>query len=140
MKKSEELLQRCFDGDLNDSEMKELFFEMSNNDELRIQFRSLQTLRRGLQSLRSPNVPQSLDKRINRMNAVPPFANLPGTFGLRQIIAKKFTLSIPAFAAAVLLLLAGSYFAVSKVAAAKTETEFVYIMQLPTVEVYGIIN
>lgn len=140
MKKNEELLQRCFDGDLNDDEMKYLFSAMSNDEMLREQFRSLQTLRTVIQSLQSQNVPTTLDDRIKRMSLTPhgtmPFSESV----LRRIVGKKFILSIPAIAATVLILLAGSYFVTTKMLVPKAETEFVYIMQLPQVEVLAIIN
>lgn len=140
MKKHEELLQRCFDGDLNDDEMRNLFSAMSNDEMLREQFRSLQMLRNGLQSLQSQIVPAALDERIKRMSFATQRTMLSGESILRRIMERKFVLSIPAFAATVLLLLAGSYFAATKIQTQQGVTEFVYIMELPQVEVHAVVN
>ncbi|MDP1677419.1 MAG: hypothetical protein Q8L88_11195 [Bacteroidota bacterium] len=140
MKKNEELLQRCFDGDLNDDEMKNLFSEMSTDETLRMQFRSFQTLRQGLRSTPVHDVPVKLDERIKRLSLTSHVKMLSDKSRLQNFLSKKFSFSMPAFAATVLLLLVGSYFAATIVLAPKAETELVYIMQLPQIEVRAILN
>ncbi len=140
MKTIDELLQRCFDGDLNDDEMKQLFVEMSIDGSLRKQFQSLQTLRNGLRSIPLPGTTGMLDDRIKRLHLNTSVRIQSGRSFFQRIMNKKFSFSIPAFAAAVLLLIVGGYFTVTKIAAPKTETEFIYIMQLPQIEVYAIAN
>jgi len=131
MKQNEELLQRCFDGDLNDDEMKQLFFAMSNDKILRKQFRSFQTLRLGLQSIPLQNVPVKLDERIKSLHSVSRDEILPSKSALRRVITKRFTLSVPAFAATILLLLAGSYFAATNIFVRQPKMEYVYVVEMP---------
>jgi len=131
MKKIEELLQRCFDGDLNDVEMKQLFFEMSTDGSLRKQFRSLQALRKGIQSIPLQPVPASLDKRIKSLYPMSDNRMSPNKSAFRRIVTKKFTLSMPAFAATVLMLLAGSYFAATNIFVPKQKLEYVYVVEMP---------
>ena len=135
MKQNEELLQRCFDGDLNDDEMKQLFFAMSNDKILRKQFRSFQTLRLGLQSIPLQNVPVKLDERIKSLHSVSRDGILPSKSALRRVFTKRFTLSVPAFAATVLLLLAGSYFAATNIFVQQPKKEYVYVLQIPEIEI-----
>ena len=133
MKKDEELLQRFVDNDLNDEEMKNLFLELSTNEVLRKQFRTLQTLRDELHSIPTPNVPATLDEKIKQLTSVPKIKMLSNKSALRRVVTKKFTLSMPAFAATILLLLVGSYFAATNIFVSKTETEYVYVVEMQPV-------
>ena len=133
MKKDEELLQRFVDNDLNDEEMKNLFLELSKDDSLRIQFRLMQTLRDELRSFSSVNVPVTLDVKINSLRSPSQLRLLPNTSALRSVVDKKFTVSVPAFAATILLLLVGSYFAATNIFVSKTETEYVYVVEMQPV-------
>lgn len=133
MKKDEELLQGFVDNDLNDEEMKNLFLAMSKDDSLRIQFRLMQTLRDELRSFSSVNVPVTLDVKINSLRSPSQLRLLPNTSALRSVVDKKFTVSVPAFAATILLLLVGSYFAATNIFVSKTETEYVYVVEMQPV-------
>ena len=132
MKKNEELLQRCFDSDLNDDEMESLFSEMSKDKTLRVQFRSLQKLQTELRSIPSPNVPATLDERITSTFVAPRTGMFPSRSAFQRIYRKKFTLSIPAFAATILLLLAGSYVAAKTIFIPKQKLEYIYVVEMPT--------
>ena len=140
MTKNDELLQRCLDGELNDEEMKQLFFEMSNDEALRKQFRSFQSLRRGLQTIPIPSVPIKLDEKIKRLSLTPQIKRSLNKSVMEKVLSKKLSFSMPAFVGTALLLLLGSYFAATKIIPSRAETEFVYIMQLPQVEVHAVIN
>ncbi len=131
MKKDEELLQGFVDNDLNDEEMKNLFLELSTNEVLRKQFRTLQTLRDELHSIPTPNVPATLDVKIKSLSLSSHLRLLPNKSVLRRIVDKKFTLSIPVFAATVLLLLVGSYVAATTIFVQKQKTEYVYVVEMP---------
>lgn len=131
MNKSDELLQRCFDNDLNDEEMQILFAELSGTREMRKQFRFLQELKMELRSNTTIQVPSSLDERIRSLILTRHRSNLPDASPLRRIISRKFTISVPAFVATVLFLFVGAYFAAANVIKQKTETEYVYIVEMP---------
>ncbi len=133
MKKNEELLNRFIDNDLNDEEMKVLFLELSTNEVLRTQFRTLQTLRDGLLSIPSPDVPLTLDLKIKSLSSSSQLRLLPNRSVLRRVVDKKFTLSIPTFAATVLLLLMGSYIAATTIFVQKQKTEYVYVVEMQPV-------
>ena len=137
MKKDEELLQRFVDNDLNDEEMKNLFLELSTNEVLRKQFRTLQTLRDELRSFSSVNVPVTIDEKIKQLTSVPKIKMLSNKSALRRVVTKKFTLSMPAFAATILLLLVGSYFAATNIFVSKTETEYVYVVEMQPVIIHS---
>ena len=132
MTQNEELLQRCFDADLNDDEMKNLFLVLGKDGGLRNTFRSLQTLRRDLLSIPAPNISPALDERIKALNRSSMLRLLPDRPSLKKFAAKKITMSVPALAAALLLMVIGSYFAVSTVEVGpKPETEYVYVVEMP---------
>lgn len=133
MKKNEELLQRFIDNDLSDEEMKILFLELSTNDSLRKQFRTMQTFRSELLSIPSPNVPAALDLKIKSLSSTSQLRLLPNRSVLRRIVGKKLTISIPVFTAAVLLLLAGSYIAATNTFVQKQKTEYVYVVEMQPV-------
>ena len=132
MTQNEELLQRCFDGDVNDEEMKNLFVVLCKDGGLRNTFRSLQALRRDLHSIPAPNISPALDERIKALNRSSMLRLLPDRPSLKKFAAKKITMSVPALAAALLLMVIGSYFAATTVEVApKPETEYVYVVEMP---------
>lgn len=132
MTQNEELLQRCFDADLNDEEMKNLFLVLGKDGGLRNTFRSLQTLRRELHSIPAPNVPPELDERIKALSRYSMLHLLPDRPSLKNFAAKKITMSVPALAAALLLMVIGSYFAATTgEGVPKPETEYVYVVEMP---------
>jgi len=135
MKKNEELLQRFVDNDLNDEEMKNLFLELSTNNALRKQFRTMQTFRSELLSIPSSNVPVTLDLKIKSLSSNSQLKLLPNKSALRHVMGKKFTFSIPAFAATVLLLLVGSYFAATNFFVQKPLTEYVYVIEIEPITI-----
>ncbi|MEI7907868.1 MAG: hypothetical protein WCI84_10985 [Bacteroidota bacterium] len=132
MTQNEELLQRCFDGDVNDEEMKNLFVVLCKDGGLRNTFRSLQMLRRDLHSIPVPNVSPALDERIKTLNKYSLLRLLPDRPSLKKFTAKKITMSVPAIAAALLLMVIGSYFAATTIEVTpKPETEYVYVVEMP---------
>ncbi len=135
MKKNEELLHRFIDNDLNDEELKNLFNELSTNEVLRTQFRDLQKLRNELLSIPTPNVPLTLDLKIKSLSSSSQLRLLPNRSVLRRVVDKKFTLSIPAFAATILFLLVGSYVAATNVFVRKAVTEYVYVIEIEPITI-----
>ena len=67
MSTNEELVQRCFDMDLSDDEMKKLFFDLSKDGELRKTFRSMQSLQHDLHNISQPIVPSQLDRKVESL-------------------------------------------------------------------------
>jgi hypothetical protein len=135
MKKNEELLQRFLDNDLNDNEMKKLFIELSTNDVLRKQFRTMQTFRIELQSIPSQNVPVALDMKIKSLSSSSELRLLPNKSLLRRVVEREFKFSIPAFAATILLLLVGSYVAATNVFVRKAVTEYIYVIEIEPITI-----
>ena len=131
MNKTEELLQRCFDSDLNDAEMKELFRELGKDAELRKSFRSLQSLRNDLRSITSPQISSLLDERIGKISVSSSAAYDAHRSPMRRMVMKKMSVSIPAMAAVLLILLMGSYFAAVNFFVPQQKTEYVYVVEMP---------
>jgi len=131
MNSNEELLHRCFDADLNDNEMKKLFLDLSKNADLRNTFRKFQSLQHDLHMLSQPAVPASLDARMSTLRPALRFRQMQDRPLLRRIVSKKISLSLPALAAAFLLMIMGGYFAVTNVAIPKPKVEYVYVVEMP---------
>ncbi|MFA5832542.1 MAG: hypothetical protein WDA22_03590 [Bacteroidota bacterium] len=131
MNVKEELLFRCFDEDLNDDEMKKLFVDLSKDDDLRNSFRNMLRLQHDLQMISKPTVPHALDMQMKTLSSSSRLSNMPDRPLLRRIVSKKISLSIPAFAAAMLLMLLGSYILATNVAVQKPKMEYVYVVEMP---------
>ncbi|MCK9408606.1 MAG: hypothetical protein WCX28_13990 [Bacteriovoracaceae bacterium] len=130
MNSSEELLQRCFDNDLGDNEMKALFTELSTSVQLRYEFRSFQSMRTGLNAADNPSIPLSLDTRMESLFSSTLF-RVSSLVLLNAVVSKRFTVSIAAIAATLVLVLFGSYIAAINTIPSSTTTEYVYVSELP---------
>lgn len=130
MKMTEELLQRCFDLDLNDEEMKKLFSELSKDKELRKTFRLMQSLQNDLRSILQPIVSSQLDKKVDAMIFSSSFHSTSGTQNLLHLRTKRWSVSLPAIAATFLLMLTASYLAATTIFAPEPETEYVYVVEM----------
>lgn len=133
MKKNEELLHRCLDGDLNDVEMQHLFLAMSNDAELRSLYRELQSLQSGLQSIPKPVVPESLDKRMQSFSPPVQRTLVADRPSMRRFIGKRISLPLPAMIAMVLFAVIGSYVAAKSSLIAVPEKEFIYVVEMQPV-------
>ncbi|MFA6468139.1 MAG: hypothetical protein WCW35_04515 [Bacteroidota bacterium] len=131
MNEKEELLQRCFDNDLDDGELRMLFVELGKNAVLRRSFRAMQLLREDLHSISSPEVPRTLDERIERIGRRSVLRLLPNAAPFKRFAIKKISVSAPAIAASFLLVLFGSYYAATRIFVPVPKMEYVYVVEMP---------
>ncbi len=131
MKENEELLQRCFDGDLSDREMKKLFGDLSIQEKLREQFRAFQRLRNDLQTVPVHPVPVSLDLRIQSVIPQKQMRLLQHSSVVKRFVEKRFSVSIPAIAATLLVTFAVCYAAAIMMFTTTPAKEYVYVVELP---------
>ncbi|MFA6457068.1 MAG: hypothetical protein WCW40_09625 [Bacteroidota bacterium] len=131
MKEYEELLQRCFDNDLDDKELKTLFAEMSKNASLRASFCALQSMRQDLHAIPVPEFPRALDERVRSINRGLILRMFPNAVPVHRFVEKKISFSVPAIAASILLLLFGSYYAATRFFVPQPRMEYVYVVEMP---------
>ena len=144
MNANDEMLHRLMDNELPDEGMRELFGELQHNRMLREQFRSLLNLTHVLHAGASEPVPASLDTKVEALFRThrPQFA--VDASPIRKMFARKIRIPLPAFAAAVLLILLGSYVALTTLPAVTRQTEYVYVVEMPPYvvqsTVYEVVN
>ncbi len=133
MKHDQENVHRCLDNDLSDAEMKELFLTLGRSPARRKEFRALLQLRHELRS-EPISVPSSLDERIQPVLRPPAATILPFP---ASIVRRRISFSLPAAAAALLLMLAMGYAAATSFAVPEQRNKYVYIVELPAYVVSG---
>ena len=130
MSTNEELVQRCFDMDLSDDEMKKLFFDLSKDGELRKTFRSMQSLQHDLHNISQPIVPSQLDRKVESLIFSTPAHSSSYNLKLHHLRTKRWSVSLPAIAASILLMLAASYVTATTIFTPAPETEYVYVVEM----------
>ncbi len=144
MTANNEMLHRLIDNELPDDGMREVFGELKENRMLREQFRSLLILTHMLHASASEPVPASLDTKVEALFRThrPQFAI--DASPVRNFFARKIRIPMPAFAAAMLLILLGSYIALTNVPSVTQHTEYVYVLEMPPYvvqsTVYDVVN
>lgn len=140
----EEMLQRCFDNDLTDDELKTFFASLAKDRRLRDDYKAMHVLRNDLRTAPTIPVPVALDERVNAVIASHRRKFIPDAIPVRRFFSRRLTFSVPAFAAMIVLLLAGSYFAATTVVRPVQQTEYVYVVEMPAYvvqsTVYSTIN
>lgn len=140
----EEMLQRCFDNDLTDDELKIFFATLAKDRNLRDDYKEMHVLRNDLRAALSMPVPAALDERVNATIASHRQGFIPDAAPVRRFFSRRLTLSVPAFAALIVLLLAGSFYAATTVLRPEQRTEFVYVVEMPAYvvqsTVYDVVN
>jgi len=131
MNTHDEILQRCFDDDLNDDEMKSLFTLLSKNKVLREEYKAMHALRNEFRSGESYRVPAHLDDRVNDMIASHRRTFIRNAAPVKRFFARRLSFSVPAFAALIVLMLAGSYVAAATWFKPARLTEYVYVVEMP---------
>ncbi|MFA6541951.1 MAG: hypothetical protein WCT99_10150 [Bacteroidota bacterium] len=127
MNAHEELLQRCFDNDLTDTEMEILFRELSINKGLRHEFKDLSLLLDDVREAFVIDQPQP-NESILRSNATAPY--IGGKSPVRRLITKKITVPIPIAIVIFLLTIIGSIYSVKALTPIQ-KPEYVYLMEMP---------
>jgi len=144
MNANDEMLHRLMDNELPDDGMREVFGALQQNRMLREQFRSLLDLTRVLHAGASEPVPASHDTKVEALFRThrPQFA--VDASPIRKMFARKIRVPLPAFAAALLLILLGSYVALTTLPAVTQQTEYVYVSEMPPYvvqsTVYDVVN
>lgn len=138
-KESLELMNEYFDHEINESRIAELFQHLAGCNACRTEFKNLMDLRHVFRTTEPVSISVTLDRRIEQLakahTAVPPKKN----FAVFELFTKKLTIPIPAFAMIVIFFVLGSVYISSKYffSQHKAETEYVYVMQLPEMEVHA---
>jgi hypothetical protein len=144
MNANDEMLHRLMDNELPDDGMREVFDALQKNRMLRDQFRSLLDLTRVLHAGATEPVPASLDTKVEALFRThrPKFA--VDASPIRKMFARKVRIPLPAFAAAILLILLGSYFTLTALPDVTRQTEYVYVVEMPPYvvqsTVYDVVN
>jgi negative regulator of sigma E activity len=140
----DEMLQRCFDNDLTDDELKTFFAALAKERKLRDEYKEMHVLRNDLRAAPSIPVPAALDERVNAMIASHRRRFIPDASPVRRFFSRRLTLSIPAFAALIVLMLAGSFYAATTVFRPVQQTAYVYVVEMPAYvvqsTVYDVVN
>lgn len=126
---NDELLQRCFDGDLNDAEMEQLFSRMGNDAGLRKDFRSLMSLRNDLQMIRDRMEP--LRESVRPIPVSGHQFQKPDRPSLRSHFNKKISVSIPVLTMVSILILFGTYSITRSMTERKQDMQYVYFGEMP---------
>lgn len=132
MSNTDELLQRCFDGDLNDEESQMLFTRLSAQRQLREEFRALADLKNNIRGTRSIPFPRALDDRIRPMFARGKRTMAPDALSVRGIFRRRLTIPVPAFAVLILIMIAGILFSLRPETPPQYKTEVIYLSEMPT--------
>lgn len=131
----EEQLQRLFDNDLSDKELKSLCTALSTSAALRDEFRLFQQMRNGLHTVDHIPVPESLDRRVESLTAK---TRIQWSFQLPSL-SRLFALRIPIPAAALITVLAvmliGSLFVYQYTISRQQATQYVYVYEMQPVVV-----
>lgn len=126
-------LQRCFDEDLNDEEMRMLFVHMSNNADARKDFRSLLSLKRELQMVQSPVLRPSTPSPSSFFSQNRVFERQQHPAGILGIISSHISIRVPVFAMIIAAIGIAGYFAAVNVMQSRPKTEYVYVVEMPPV-------
>lgn len=131
----EEQLQRLFDNDLSDKELKSLCTALGASAALREEFRSFQQMRSGLHTMDHIPVPESLDRRVESLTTK---IRIQWPFQLPSL-SRFFSLRIPVPAAALITVLAvmlfGSLFVYQYTISRQPVTQYVYVYEMQPVVV-----
>ncbi len=126
---NDELLQRCFDGDLNDAEMELLFSRMGNDAGLRKDFRSLMSLRNDLQTIRDRMEP--LRESTRPIPVSGQILQKPDRPSIRTRFNKKISVSIPVLTMVSILILIGTYSLTRSMTERQQDLQYVYFGEMP---------
>jgi hypothetical protein len=135
MNSSEELLQRCFDNDLNDTEMRTLFTTLSTSVRLREEFRSFQTMRMQLLALNTAVATSTLDRRIETLPGRPQEFWHAARLPVRRLFSKRIRVPVLAMIVAAAVLLFSSMIAAIQLSSQQPVTQYVYVYELQPVVV-----
>jgi anti-sigma factor RsiW len=135
MTNNEELLQRCFDNDLNDAEMKRLFAALAGSASLREEFSSMQGMQHSLRSVAQYLPSVSLDRRVEQLTSG---RRTTAAAPIRTLFRRTVPLRTVAIAVMLFVFVAGSLLLVLPVSKKEIETQYVYIVQMPPVVVTSI--
>jgi hypothetical protein len=130
MTTNEELLQRCFDNDLTDKEMKMLFTALSSSASLRGEFKDLQTLRSELNVLRHPSVPASLDRKVESITASAFSGWSLNRPAFRRVLSRRIPVPAYALLTAAVILIIGSMAFYGQQMLRPSVTHYVYVYEM----------
>jgi hypothetical protein len=144
MNANDEMLHRLIDNELPDDDMRDLFGVLQHNRMLREQFRSLLDLTHMLHAGAAEPVPATLDKKVEALFRTHRPQFTVNASPIRKMFARKIRVPLPAFAAAILLILLGSYFTLTALPEVTRQTEYVYVVEMPPYvvqsTVYDVVN
>ncbi len=134
---SEIVMNEYFDNVLHEKHSAELFFHFAECKSCQISFKQLLLLKQSLKSVPEFSTPLSLDGKIENLIRRQAAIKRQKQFLFTDFFKQKFTLPIPAFAAIFAIIIAATAFLTSKYFSPvqKSAAEYVYVMQLPEIEV-----
>ena len=138
------LMNEYLDGVATDEQTGELFRQLSFSSDYRKIFSSSLQLRRTLQQIEKEEVPESLDRRIKKIIQKKQFAVQfqSDVSPIKNFFHRKASFSTPVYVTVLALIIIGTIFLSIKFNSIinPEKTEYVYIMQLPEIEVHETIN
>lgn len=141
---NDDLLHQLIDNELPDDGMREAFGALTENRMLRERFRSILAMTHMMHASVPEPVPASLDLKVEALfRAHRPHKAIDAS-PIRDFFARTIRIPMPAFAAAVLLILVLGTVALSYSPAVTQQTEYVYVVEMPPYvvqsTVYDVVN